>query len=220
MVGSAPCRKMMMKFANASLNPSQFDELIKLLAVHCPPARNFFIWIRDTYETTSHCPPSIKSFVRAIAASSPVCGFIRPKEDLHTLLIELISGVDIFSSPTKVKILHEECPIIFAALRDLSPSVLPQLWHPMLEELLKKSFAPFPNALNFQPTGPLMQNASFEGLCYFPNLPRVRPRNVYLADAVRRKEDICTKKHPGHSYFLPGIFTLFCPHGSVQFSFS
>ena len=168
-------------------------------------------WIKREYETLSESPPSFKALVRAIAASSPVCGLIRPDESIHGVIREIIDGVNLCCSPSKVKLLHEECPVLFAVLRDLTPSVLPHVWRPMFEELLRKSLAPFLHC-NLAPSTS-QNDVETNPLPFFPTLPKRRPRNFYLADAARQKEDICTKKHPGHSFFLPGIFTLFCPHG-------
>ena len=219
MITSNPCRKLLMKLANnANLTACQLNELATLLEKHCPSATPFVNWIKESYETLSDCPPSVKALVRAISASSPVCGFIRPNERVHALMRELISGIDVFSCPDKVTLLHEECPAVFAALRDLTSSILPRAWCPMFEELLKRSLAPFTHNSNVQcssSTSPAAVNVRSESeeLCFFPSLPFRRPRGVFLADAARRKEEIWTKKHPAHSFFLPGIFTLFCPHG-------
>ena len=124
MITSNPCRKLLMKLANnANLTACQLNELATLLEKHCPSATPFVNWIKESYETLSDCPTSVKALVRAISASSPVCGFIRPNERVHALMRELISGIDVFSCPDKVTLLHEECPAVFAALRDLTSSI-------------------------------------------------------------------------------------------------
>jgi hypothetical protein len=221
MIRSNPCRKLMMKIANnGNVTDHQFRELIEQLTAHCPSVVPFVNWIDATYETFVDSPSSVKSLVRAIAASSPVCGFIRPNENVHSLIGELISGVNVFSCPVKVKLLHEECPVLLAALRDLSSSILPRTWRPMFQELLTKSLAPFIDGSTSAPPASF-SDVHADVLSFFPTLPKRRPRNFYLADATRRKEEICTKKHPGHSFFLPGIFTLFChAHGNLLFGTS
>ena len=127
-----------------------------------------------------------------------MCGLIRPNENIHQLFSEmLVSSVNVFDSPTKVKLLHEECPVLFATLHDLSPSIVPRMWLPMFEELLTKSLAPFVNyTLPITPTS--LIDTDVQTLSFFPTLPKCRLRNFYLADAARRKEDICSKNHPGH----------------------
>lgn len=212
MISSSPCRKLMMKLANnGNLTDHQFKELVQHLSKLCPSVVPFINWVNDTYDTFSHCPSSIKALIRAIAASSPVCGLIRPTEELHALFRDLIIGENVFGCPAKVKLLHEQCPVIFAVLRELSHAVLPEMWRPMFAELLNKSRAPFSHTT--APCSAPIENTETDALCCFPTLPKRRNRKFYLADAARRKEEICTKKHPGHSFFLPGIFTLFCPHG-------
>ena len=137
-------------------------------------------------------------------------------QTVHAIITELLNGVNVFSCPAKVKLLHEECPVIFAALRDLSPSAIPEMWHPMFQEMLRKSLAPFITSASSISSTEFREEEA-DDLSFFPTLPKRRTRNFYLADAARRKEDICTKKHLAHSFFLPGIFTLFCPHGNFLF---
>ena len=58
----------------------------------------------------------------------------------------------------------------------------------------------------------LPEEEQLRSLCYFPSLPRVRIRRCFEAD-TDRKTVVCTKKSSGHPSLLPGIFTIFCPHG-------
>lgn len=58
----------------------------------------------------------------------------------------------------------------------------------------------------------------FDELSYFPSLEKYRNRGRFEKDKhLRQKDkeqyDICQKKYLGHPSLLPGIFTLFCPHG-------
>ena len=188
-----------MKLANnINLSPSQFNELVQKLSTNYPCVIPFLNWIKETYESILDCPPSIKNFIRAVAASSPVCGLIRPKEGIHSIIKELINGVDVFSTPEKVQLLQDDCPVVFSVLCDLSPPILPNLWRPMFEELLQRSLAPFPgsdsqSSLSMSAAS-LHDSAESDLLCFFPNLPKCRPRKFYVADAARRKEEICSKK--------------------------
>ena len=56
-------------------------------------------------------------------------------------------------------------------------------------------------------------NELLQELSYFPHLLPTRTRGVYEADKHLRKAAGCTKRSSGHPSLLPGIFTLFCPHG-------
>ncbi|CAG2219533.1 unnamed protein product [Mytilus edulis] len=56
-----------------------------------------------------------------------------------------------------------------------------------------------------------------DGLSYFPSLQKVRRRGQFISDKKRprMKDDVCSKLSKGHPSLLPGVFTLFCPHGGV-----
>ena len=90
----------------------------------------FVRWIEDTFVELCDCCRSVKTLVRQLAASSPVCGFLRPHENIHVII-----RVDLGHSPTEMKIFQEECPMVFNALRDQPNKVLPREWRDMFEEL-------------------------------------------------------------------------------------
>ena len=124
-----------------------------------------------------------------------------------TKIAEGNSTIDMYT----LQILQRECPILFDILR--SKKSLPSQLHPVLYELLKRSNAPFDVPKN---------NANVVDYpcsddSYFPNLPVVRSRGLYVADTAR-KAKICTKRGSSHPTLLPGIFTLFCSHGMVQYN--
>ena len=52
-------------------------------------------------------------------------------------------------------------------------------------------------------------------LSYFPCLPKVRVRRLYKVDSHSRRTAGCTKQSSGHPTLLPGIFTIYCPHGEL-----
>ena len=168
-----------MKLVNqtSSFSSEHFQNLVRQLNVSCPSVVSFVTWIRNTFDhQLCDCSQSIKSLIRAVAASSPVCGFIRPFGNVHVLMRELINGINLSHCPAKMKALQEECPILFNVLNDLNSSVLPTEWRPMFEELLKKSMAPFQN--NFNPrNGQNVDGLNDDILTFFPNLPKVRRRD-------------------------------------------
>ena len=49
-------------------------------------------------------------------------------------------------------------------------------------------------------------------LAYFPCLPKIRDRGFYDIDSSSKAVG-CTKQSSGHPTLLPGIFTVYCPHG-------
>ena len=50
-------------------------------------------------------------------------------------------------------------------------------------------------------------------IAYFPSLPVVRARGIYVIDK-KQQTDMCRKSNCRHSTLLPVIFTIFCPHGN------
>jgi hypothetical protein len=57
-----------------------------------------------------------------------------------------------------------------------------------------------------------------DGLGFFPSLPMIRRRGMFVADkqGSKQREDFCTKFSKGHPSLLPGVFTVFCPHGKKR----
>ena len=72
----------------------------------------------------------------------------------------------------------------------------------------RKSHQPFDNARKHLDTN----TESVGGFCYYPMLNKCRDHGNFISDNHRR-ESICSKRYQGHPTLLPGIFTVFCPHG-------
>lgn len=109
---------------------------------------------------------------------------------------------------------QNDVPVLFDLL--LSVEKHPQhLMSSVLDTLVKKAAIPFEEKTTCEaPQLVLSDNERIEKkLSYFPNLPRKRERR-YEADK-NTKEKICTKKGTGHPSLLPGIFTIFCQHGTL-----
>ncbi|XP_028418966.1 uncharacterized protein LOC114544566 [Dendronephthya gigantea] len=191
------------------------ESLREMLLTACPSIIPFLDWLTRAYDDVSESPRSVKILVKAFAASSSVCGFVHPSETLHTLLNEIVGGLIISQHPSKLELLQEECPLLFNAFSDIEESTFPRSWYPILTDLIKKSSEPFSTASSSSPPPVSSEQPSGhpQEIAFFPNLPIIRSRGVYAADKYRRREDICTKNHPSHSLFLPGLFTIFCPHG-------
>lgn len=116
--------------------------------------------------------------------------------------------------------LQNASPILFDLL--LSVEKYPhQLMSPILDKLIEKATNPFRDdhsEANDSVSCKKQQLGNSDGcveksLSYFPSLPQVRARRRYEADK-NNKERICTKKGIGHPSLLPGIFTIFCEHGT------
>jgi hypothetical protein len=138
--------------------------------------------------------------------------FVHPS--LHTLLYEVVEVLVISQHPSKLKLLQEQCPLLFNSFSDIQESTFPTSWHPVLTDLVEKSSEPFFTPM---PSTPPSAPPDTQDIAFFPSLPAVRSRGVYVADNCRGREDSCTKNHPSHSLFLPGLFTIFFQHGNAVF---
>lgn len=215
MIPTKACRTLLHQFiSGAQFSTAQMESLREMLRSSCPSIIPFLDWLTCAYDDVTGIPRSIKVLVKALAACSAVCGFVHPSESLHTLLNEVVGGLIISQHPSKLKLLQEECPLLFNSFSDIQESTFPTSWHPVLTDLVKKSSEPFSTPMSSPPSS---APAVTQDIAFFPNLPTVRPREVYAADNCRRREDSCTKNHPSHSLFLPGLFTIFCPHGNAVF---
>lgn len=54
-------------------------------------------------------------------------------------------------------------------------------------------------------------------MAFFPSLQVCRHRGSYQMDAVKTQKT-CSKKYKGHPSLLPGVFTLYCPHGKICYT--
>ena len=85
----------------------------------------------------------------------------------------------------------------------------------LINALIDKANAPFKCTEGECAQGAVEES---EELSYFPNLPVIQPRGKYEADKHVRRGIGCTKHSSGHPSLLPGIFSLFCPHGKRWFA--
>lgn len=87
----------------------------------------------------------------------------------------------------------------------------------LLEELTKKSLAPFNNESG-EPRGthdlPAVSEQDPDGM--FPSLPQLVKRGRYAQDTHRLSADDCAKASSctkPHASLTPGLFSLHCVHG-------
>ena len=102
MIPNRACRNLLKRFVSGScLSPSEYENLRQMLLSECPSILPFLEWVSNAYDDATDFPRSIKVLVKALAASSSVCGFIHPFESLHNLLNEIVGGLAISHHPTK-----------------------------------------------------------------------------------------------------------------------
>ena len=87
---------------------------------------------------------------------------------------------------------------------------------PILQMVNEIALAPFKNPLKDTKDQGIYPTE--DDLSYFPLLPRIRKRSCYKADNNTKadKYSMCTKNYSKHVALSPGIFTLFCPHGTCH----
>lgn len=86
---------------------------------------------------------------------------------------------------------------------------------PLCNSIIEKAKALFTSE-NYKAEAEPENKSILEELAYFPSLPKVRARGTFEADQHNNKVIKCTKQSSGHPSLLPGIFTLFCPHGEFN----
>lgn len=183
--------------------------LKELVATHAPsllPLTEVLLGQLDTSQPLIQCPKAWSDLISALACQSPVCALIHPSDRAFDVL-KKITDDDFTSNPLNMEILQEEFPIMFEVLRNVTH--LPkQAITILISDLIKKANAPFEN----KESEFTLDSEEYQ-LSYFPHLPYIRSCGAYEADKSLRKAVGCIKQSSGHPSLLPGIFTLFCPHG-------
>lgn len=113
-----------------------------------------------------------------------------------------------------MKKLQETLPVLFELVLLLGH--YPLCVTPILKEMLGKATSPFSDQHEgLVDTLSACTQDELKTLCFFPTLPAIRRRRSYESDSAK-KTTICTKKHAGHPSLTPGVFTLFCHHGTAM----
>ncbi len=166
---------------------------------------------------TVKCPSGWALFMSALASLSPVCGLVHPSDQLFNILRRIQSEDitrDITRDVSSMSILQTELPVLFDLLECVAHFPV-QSMSPIIERLIEKSVAPFDanSSKSDVETDDIVENVLCE-LSYFPCLPKVRVRGSYNVDS--RRAVGCTKQSGRHPTLLPGIFTVYCPHGELR----
>ncbi|KAK3109037.1 hypothetical protein FSP39_021641 [Pinctada imbricata] len=175
-----------------------------------PPFYQLLIEIEDN---PTIMRPVFQRLLLCLASPSPVCSLIPPTEDIGTLFANIYKEIDIQQDPTLWNTLHNKLPVFFEIIQALPSGC--QLLRPLLKELWSIAADPFCDALAQNKQLPPLKNTE---MSFFPHLPALQSRGKYIADKSSEKRtkaysQRCRKKNPGHPTLLPGVFTIFCPHG-------
>ena len=157
-------------------------------------------------------PSEVCAFFRCISSNSPVCSYIPPTASFAHLAARLSSGLIIRKDPEALSELQMCAPIVYGALKCLPAASLPEIWITLLEELLVKSTY----ITNFQPHEDARSNSLLSNsLGFFPSWPQLSDRGFYSMDKAKSNSgEDCAKNYRGHPNLLPGIFTVYCQHGT------
>lgn len=171
-------------------------------SLHC-----FLLEIDDG---TNTCPKHFRNFFMSLSSNSPVCSYIHVNDHVSALLKDICSDVNIKQNPVKWKLLYEELPIIHQLL-SLEMTTATVAFKALLSDLWNLAISPFELSTEMSTDESGCQE---DDLAFFPSLAKYRNRGVYSADKSKSKNS-CRKLYSGHPTLLPGIFTLYCPHGKI-----
>lgn len=206
---------MLKDFTKKGLTLIEFAELEELITLHAEsmaPLFNFLKQGMNTALSIVFCPSEWSTFIGALASSSAVCALVHPSDRVFALLMKIATDQSLTANPTYMQILQEEVPILFKLLSSVT-NLPRKCLLPLITMIIEKASAPFNDGDNPE-TAPADTKSELEELAYFPSFPKVRARGMFNADCHQRKVVKCTKQSSGHPSLLPGIFTLFCPHGT------
>lgn len=189
----------------APLPATDKKELFATLQSSHPGLYAFLEYLDDG---TCKAPSGAQQFLFSLASTSPVCGYIHPTSQVEALIQSLTGGSEIKKNPTEWTALHEHLPLIFQIMEQSSENSCPQQLNCLLADLWEKAQMPFEenNILDHE------IDDDTDELAFFPSLMKCRNRGRYLEDSCKT-DPSCRKSYSGHPTLLPGLFTLYCPHG-------
>lgn len=191
------------------LSPDEKEQLMNETKKHSTALYEFLTYIDNDSVVA---PDDLQDFLFSLSSSSPVCSYIRVRPPVGSLIDDIMAGVNIKQDPSKLKTLAEDLPIVYKVIASPRITSLPQPLVKLLLELWSKAKATFAGA---EPHTDESNAIHEDELVFFPSLPKLRNRGLYAADLARdtNKSRSCRKQYGGHPTLLPGIFTVYCPHG-------
>lgn len=150
--------------------------------------------------------------MKVLVSANPLCAFIPPSEYFFNFLFTYMSKHEALSQEDlALNTIQHEFPVIFKLLLNLKEKFPFNKFIRCLPLIKQKVFDPF-----FKDSCPSeVPDEEEDNLAFYPHLPKIRKRGSYVADKKGRicKEDMCKKFSKCHPHLLPGVFTMFCPHG-------
>lgn len=152
-----------------------------------------------------------RDLIKVFASPYPFCSFLPPSEDFFAFLNrEFAKKECILQNDEHLQRLQTVVPVIFKLLRRMKEQFPFTEFNNCLPYFQQKVFDPF-----LKDMCPSEEANEDDELSFFPSLPQFRRRGSFVADkhGSKVKEDFCNKFSKGHPSLLPGVFTVFCPHG-------
>ena len=169
-------------------------------------------WLNAAYQ--NNVPAEIVTFLDCLSSSSPVLSYTGSSCSGNHLLADLCSE-NLKENISQWQRIHLDLPLFFKILVKLGVSTFPKEWKDLFKYLQEKSDQPYLTGRRFD--GPVVRNQE-DPYSFFPNLPKYRERGLFSMDseAITSDQKPCRKTLRGHPTLLPGIFTVYCPHGKCS----
>lgn len=222
------------------LNGNEYENLISLLEQNAPELYDVMHSFQRDAELEDHsyatflgskrtiiprlykCPPKWSPLLSGLASAFPVCGFLHLDDDLLAVIRRIAissTSVDL----ADLEILKRKFPVMYDLLMTMDDLAVPACLRPVLLKMERIAKQPFTKFVSWNSCALAKEDSQQMPFSYWPALPLLRRRGEYQADTKQsktRRQERCTKLSSGHAFLLPGIFTLFCKHGSFfRFSF-
>lgn len=147
-----------------------------------------------------------------LSSMFPVCALLIPTPEVVNLMSDLCNGLEVRKLPEQWQFLQENVPVLHDLICKIGPEnmSLPSEFRPLVIDMVHKAQLPFVST-PLHPRVPVSAQSN-NTHSYFPCLPVLWDWHRYKSD--KHKDTLsCTKLYRGHPSLLPGIFTIFCPHG-------
>ena len=142
-----------------------------------------------------------------LSSNSPVCAAF-PYAQLEDIRC-VIANENFRQDLSVIKNIQNSIPLLFQLICAVTD--LPQFIRTILTAVVEITMKIF-NYKKHETSDKVLEDS----LAFFPNLPKIRSRGFYVMDK-KISEKICSKKGSRHPSLLPGIFTVFCPHGKDHY---
>lgn len=210
-------RQLLKKFSLATQASPFSDSLFAELLVFAQLHSASLYCVLKCFSASKYPPFAVQPLLRELSTPSPACSWIHPSSEMVETLHSIISGQSPRSNPAHLKVMQKFSPILFQVLSSSeTEAYLPEL-RLLLKDLLTVSLNPFASCQKPVEDVGSTCTESPSDMAYYPSLPVVRDRGVYVADRISTELDKCKKRSLWHPSLLPGIFTVFCPHGTLEY---